>query len=47
MTPEERRESGTDRSRMNIQPKKESCQQGAECAQYSKEKKKEHQLDPP
>ena len=41
MTPEERRKSATDRSRMQRQPKKESCKQGAECAQYSKDKKKE------
>jgi RHS repeat-associated protein len=45
MTPEERRQSATDRSRMNLQPKKESCQQGADCARYSREKKKEHDLN--
>jgi RHS repeat-associated protein len=39
MTPEERRASGKDRSRMKVQPKADSNKQGAEMAKYSKGQK--------
>lgn len=45
MTPEERRASAGDRSRMNPQPRDKSNVQGAEMSKYSREKKKEHGLD--
>jgi hypothetical protein len=44
MTPEERRESAGDQSRMKPQPRDESNAQGGEMSQYSKKKKKEHGL---
>lgn len=42
MTAAERKASANDRSRMNLQPKKESHQQGAEMAKYSKDKNKQN-----
>jgi hypothetical protein len=44
MTPEERRDSGSDRSRMTPQPRTESDQQGGQMAAYSRRKKKEFGL---
>jgi hypothetical protein len=44
MTPDERRESGSDRSRMTPQPRTESDQQGGQMAAYSRRKKKEFGL---
>jgi RHS repeat-associated protein len=40
-TPSERKASGTDRSRMKLQPKTDSNKQGADAKKYSDEKKKE------
>jgi hypothetical protein len=44
MTPEERRASAGDRSRMAPQSATDSNAQGAEMSRYSREKKKEHDL---
>lgn len=44
MTPEERKESANDRSRMRNQPRTESNQQGADASRYSREQKKKHGL---
>jgi hypothetical protein len=46
MTAEERRASGSDRSRMNLQPKDESNRQGADMARYSREQKKKQGQNP-
>jgi hypothetical protein len=45
MTAEELRASGADRSRMNLQPKTESNQQGAEMSRYSRVQKEAHDLE--
>jgi hypothetical protein len=44
MTQEERKQSGQDRTRMQLQPKAESNSQGGKASQYSKQKKAEHGL---
>ncbi len=44
MTEEERKASANDRSRMNLQPKNESCAQGAECARYTRQKNQQYGL---
>lgn len=44
MTPEERKASANDRARMNLQPKGESCAQGAECARYTRQKNEQYGL---
>jgi RHS repeat-associated protein len=41
MTAAERRESAADRSRMNLQSRRDSCAQGADCSRYSRRKKLE------
>jgi RHS repeat-associated protein len=46
-TPEERKASANDRTRMNLQPEKESQQQGAEMSRYSREQNKKLQQDNP
>lgn len=45
MTPEERKESANDRTRMKLQPKSESNKQGGRASQYSKEQKKKFNLE--
>ncbi|WP_447767073.1 DUF6443 domain-containing protein [Sphingobacterium faecium] len=45
MTPEERKESANDRTRMKLQPRSESNKQGGHASQYSKEQKKKFNLE--
>ncbi|MNK15617.1 hypothetical protein D3C87_337640 [compost metagenome] len=44
MTPEERKASANDRTRMRLQPKSESNKQGADASRYSREQKKKNDL---
>jgi len=47
MTPDERKVSGSDHSRLNRQPREDSNRQGGEMSKYSNEKKVEFFQDDP
>jgi len=44
MTPEERKASANDRSRMKLQTQSESNKQGGQASKYSKDQKKKYGL---